>query len=164
MTLGKLLNEATSEDLTETKSKKLLGDLQVAWNKYKFNLDTKPSEAVKWQEKAYKLWKQVQKMDINARNSAGKLWKDVIDADISVGGRTPKMVKISEKSINYKIDKKNPNTAYFKHKGESFEMAKYKDGSIGIFIDVANHRTHLFDVDAENFDEAIDQFIYRYKG
>jgi len=57
-----------------------LGDLQVLWNKYKFNKDQgKDSEAEKFKTKAEKMWKTLSKRDSNARNAAGKLWKDVIN-------------------------------------------------------------------------------------
>ena len=82
------------EALTESKSKTLYGDLQVAWNKYLFNLDTNPSNAETFQKKAYKLWKKLEKIEPLALNSAGKLWKDIIDADIGVGGRSPKIKRV----------------------------------------------------------------------
>jgi len=81
-------------ELTESKSKKDLSDLQVAWNKYRFNIDNNPSQAEAFQKKAYKLWDKLKKVDVDARNSAGKLWKDVIDGDIGVGGRSPKIKRI----------------------------------------------------------------------
>ena len=80
--------------LDEGKSKSDLGDLQIAWNNYKFNLDNNPKNAERFQKKAYKLWDKIKKYDIDARNASGKLWKDIIDADISSGGRTPKLSKI----------------------------------------------------------------------
>ena len=75
-----------------------------------------------------------------------------------------KILNEATTKIKYKVDKRYPNIAKFKYKGEEFEMNLFNDGSVGIFVDIAGHRTHLFDVDAENFDEAIDQFVYRYKG
>ena len=137
MTLSSILNES----LTESKSKKLLGDLQVAWNKYKFNLDTKPSEAVKWQEKANKIWKQVQKVDPEARNSVGKLWKDVMDADINAGGRTAKIVKMTEGKVKWK------------KLGDQYTIEDGEGNVIGMFMKQArahNDKRASYEVEAIN--------------
>ena len=80
----------------------VLADLQVAWNKYRFNQDQgNAKQAVKFKKSALKLWGVAKRMDSEARNASGKLWKDVIDSDVSDdSGRKPKIVKMSETSLS----------------------------------------------------------------
>jgi len=96
MRMGESINEAKYRDGS------VLADLQVAWNKYRFNQDQgNAKQAVKFKKSALKLWGVAKRMDSEARNASGKLWKDVIDGDVSDdSGRKPKIVKMSETSLS----------------------------------------------------------------
>lgn len=69
--------------LTEARKDSLLGDLQVFWNKYRFNQDQGNDKlAQEFKVKAKRNWKAVQKMNPDATNSSGKLWKDIITEEV----------------------------------------------------------------------------------
>jgi len=69
-----------SEFIAESKDNDDLGKLQVAYNKYKFNLDMgNEAEAQKFLKTVKKLRKKVLAKDPEARNSAGKRWVDLVE-------------------------------------------------------------------------------------
>jgi len=56
-----------------------LGDLQVAWNKYRFETENgSESNAKSWKKKVDTISKRVLKQDPNAVNSAGLPWSKVL--------------------------------------------------------------------------------------
>jgi len=71
-----------------------LGELQKAWNKYRFELDRGTEQkALEWKKKVDIISKRVLKQDIDARTSSGMLWKKVLNEEyVSIEESSPKKI------------------------------------------------------------------------